>query len=123
MDPMKVIIVDDSQFQRLVVKAIVSNHKSKPEIIELTDAQTALDTISEQKIDLVFTDINMEPFTGIELIEKVNQTDAKPIFAVVTSHLVDSMKDRATELGVKYYVTKPITEEKVNKVLDEVFGD
>ncbi len=119
---MKVLIVDDSQFQRLVVKSIVSNYSEELEVIELTDAQKALDLLKEGGISLVFSDINMEPFTGIELVEKSKEASVETTFALVTSHLVDSMKEKAASLGVEYYITKPITQEKIEAVLKEVLG-
>ncbi|OUR93586.1 hypothetical protein A9Q84_19145 [Halobacteriovorax marinus] len=120
---MKILIVDDSATQRLIVRSIVDNYDKNFETIEVTDGRGALEYINKGDIKLVFSDINMEPMSGTELVAEVNKTDIECIFAFITSHLTESMQDQAKELGVQYYLTKPITQEKIENVLKEVFSD
>lgn len=118
---MKVLIVDDSATQRLILKSIIANYSSKLEIEEFTDGAKALACLESNEVELVFSDINMEPMTGVQLRENVIEKGINAIFSFVTSHLTDSMKETANKLDVKYYVTKPITQDKIEEILKEVF--
>jgi YesN/AraC family two-component response regulator len=120
---MKVLIIDDSATQRLIIKSIIANFSTKLEIEEFTDGTKALAYLETNNVKLVFSDINMEPMTGIQLREAVIEKGIDSIFSFITSHLTDSMKETANSLGVKYYVTKPITQDKIEEILKEVFND
>ena len=118
---MKVLIIDDSATQRLIIKSIIANFSTKLEIEEFTDGTKALAYLESNEVDLVFSDINMDPMSGIQLREAVIEKGISSIFSFITSHLTDSMKETANKLKVKYYVTKPITQDKIEEILKEVF--
>jgi YesN/AraC family two-component response regulator len=119
---MKVIVVDDSATQRLILKSIIANYNSDLEIIELVDGTQALKTISDDEVSLVFSDINMEPMSGIELFEKAKELDKTPTFAFITSHLTDNVKEKVLSMGASHFLTKPISQESVIEILDEVMA-
>jgi len=100
----------------------VDNYDKNFETIEVTDGRGAIEHIEKGDIALVFSDINMEPMSGIELVETINKSEVQCKFAFITSHLTESMQKQAKDLGVEYYLTKPITQEKIENVLKEVFS-
>jgi len=120
---MKILVVDDSATQRLIVKSIIQNFNSEFEIIEVADGTQALKILEEDEVKIVFSDINMEPMSGIELFEKTQSLGHRPIFTFVTSHLTDSIKKKSLDMGVKYFLTKPVSQEKVETILTEVIND
>jgi two-component SAPR family response regulator len=120
---MKVLIIDDSATQRLILKSIVSNFDKRFQVEEFTDGSKALDYLDNNDVFMVFSDINMEPMSGIELREKVLEKGIDSKFSFITSHLTDNMKSKASELGVSHYVTKPITQDKIEEILKEALND
>ncbi|OIQ16431.1 MAG: hypothetical protein BM556_14915 [Bacteriovorax sp. MedPE-SWde] len=117
---MKVLVVDDSAAQRLILKSVVQNFDKDLDVIDLADGTQALKELKNGGVSLVFSDINMEPMSGIELVNECKALDIDPVFAFVTSHLTDTMKEKADSIGVKYFITKPITQDKIEEVLKEV---
>lgn len=120
---MKILVVDDSATQRLIIKSIIKNFNSDLDVLEMADGTQALIALNDGGVKLVFSDINMEPMSGIELFEKSRNLAELPIFAFVTSHLTDNMKSKAIELGLDYFLTKPIDKDRVEEILLEVFHD
>ena len=119
---MNVLIVDDSATQRLIVKSISNNYTGVDGIFEASDGTKALEVLKEQDIDLVFSDINMEPMSGFKFREEVISLKYTCKFAFITSHLTDNIKEKALELGVEFYVTKPITQDKIEEILAKVIN-
>jgi YesN/AraC family two-component response regulator len=117
---MNVLIVDDSATQRLILKSIANNYGSVKEVFEASDGTRALEVMKSNQIDLVFSDINMEPMSGFDLRKEILSMDYKCDFAFITSHLTDNVKNKASELGVDLYVTKPITQENIESILEKV---
>lgn len=117
---MNILIVDDSATQRLIIKSISNNFTGVKNIYEACDGTKALEVLSDYQIDLVFSDINMEPMSGFKFREEVIRLKYQCQFAFITSHLTDNIKEKALELGVEFYITKPITQEKIENILSQV---
>lgn len=68
----KVIIVDDSDFSRMIINKMLTEEGIEV-IGEANSAEAALGVIKEKKPNIVITDIVMPEISGIELTEKINQ--------------------------------------------------
>jgi two-component system chemotaxis response regulator CheY len=103
--------------------------------IELTDIEVnqiyyakngkeALDIMSENWIDIVFADINMPVMSGIEMIENMSDhglMDSIPVVIVSTegsSTRIDELKAK----GIRGYIRKPFTPEKIGEIFHEILG-
>ncbi len=107
---MKCIVVDD---EPIALEGIASYVQKTP-FLELTskckNAYEALKITSEQKIDLVFLDINMPDLTGIEM---VNAMENPPMIIFTTAYPDYALK--GFELNVVDYILKPISYDKFLK--------
>jgi len=75
-------------------------------------------------IDLVFSDINMPGMGGVEMIEHMRESDLLSTVPVVVVS-TEGSKTRIDDLlskGVRAYIRKPLTPEKVKAVVDELLG-
>ncbi len=75
----------------------------------------ALDFLKNNKIDLIFLDINMDELSGIQLLECV-KTPAEVI--ITTAHNEYALK--GYELNVTDYLLKPFTFERFLQAVDKV---
>ena len=70
-----------------------------------------------------FLDINMPVMNGFEFMESFNETDIvnKENIKIVVLTSSGNEQDllRMSKLGIKHYLTKPLTEEKVKKLISE----
>lgn len=80
----------------------------------------ALSTFSflrENKVDLIFLDIQMDEFTGIQLLETIKD----PPYVILTT-AYDEYALKAYELDVVDYLLKPIPFERFIKAVEKVYA-
>ena len=104
------IIVDDEA----IARDIIATHLSKIENIEVAaqckNAIEAFNFISNNKIDLVFLDINMPEISGIAFAKSINFTTAYRDYAV-----------EGFDLQAVDYLLKPIDFERLLKSVNRYF--
>lgn len=105
MDVKKILIIEDQKGIRLLLEEVFS----KEGIITLTaeNGFEALNILEKEKIDYLLLDLNMPRMTGIEILEKI-----KPLEKNIKAYLMTGDNDaeiieRAKELGVKKFFSKP----------------
>lgn len=76
----------------------------------------AISYIKDNKVDLIFLDIQMENLTGIELLEALQK---KPKVIFTTAY--DSYALKGYELDVTDYLLKPISFQRFVKAVDKVY--
>ena len=76
----------------------------------------AISFLKTEKVDLIFLDIQMDGFTGIQLIESLNQ---RPEIIITTAFDKDALK--GIELNVTDYLLKPFTFERLAQSAGRVF--
>ena len=119
------LLVDDSATVRsIIAKTMRMAGIDIGELHEASNGKEALGVLKDHWIDLVLTDINMPEMNGVEFIERMSQDDLlKSIPVVVVS--TEGSATRVEELiskGVRAYVRKPFTPEKLREVVDTVLG-
>jgi len=122
---LRVLIVDDSAAMRSLIKTILQSHFSTSRIYEAGDATQAFETFQKAEVDLILTDIMMEPRDGLALVHDVRSLDDPvrrqvPIIAVTgysTRALVETLRD----MGVHEVLTKPVTIRALSDRIRSVF--
>ncbi|MBK6378369.1 MAG: response regulator transcription factor [Chitinophagaceae bacterium] len=111
---MKAIIIDDELSGREVLKKLVQLNCPEVTVVNTLNAiETGLQSINEDKPDLVFLDIQMPNASGFDLLNQIDKIDFEIIF--VTAH--DSFAIRAFKYAAVDYLLKPI---KVTELIDAV---
>jgi len=114
---MNCIAVDD---EVLALKKI-KRYAEKIDYLNLMGTfDNALSTFSflrENKIDLIFLDIQMDEFTGIQLLETIKD----PPYVILTT-AYDEYALKAYELDVMDYLLKPIPFERFVKAVEKVYA-
>ncbi len=118
-----ILIVDDSQTMRFVIKKAVS--MSGVEIGELHEAgngREALKILHDAWVDVVLSDINMPEMSGVEFLQEVKKDeelkDTPVIF--ISTESSQTRQDEARSLGAAAYVKKPFSPETIKDILLEV---
>ena len=114
----KILIIDDSTAMRMIVrKTLRLAGFEGHEFVEAEDGAKGLAAITAAAPDLVLSDWNMPNMTGIELLEKLNQTGVKVPFGFVTTEVTPDMRQRAVAAGAHFVVAKPFTPESFRDAL------
>lgn len=112
--PTLVLIVDDSPSVRHMTTKVVTASGCK--VLTAKDGMEALEILNgPERPDVILTDVEMPRMDGYELAAAV-KADAKlsaiPL-VFITSRASEKHKERAAELGVSEYLTKPFIESEL----------
>ena len=120
-----VLIVDDSNAMRAVIKKIISISGFKmDQCIEAGNGKEALDTLAGNWVDVIISDINMPEMNGLELLAELKKDDLLkkiPVIIITTESSEERMQN-VFNLGADGFIKKPFLPEQVRKILYEVIG-
>lgn len=115
-----ILIVDDSALTRIAIKRVLEMVDLDIDLIfEAENGFKALDTLDQNKIDLVLADLNMPQMGGVELIKKMKEQENFaniPVIVVSTESSVTRIKELLAQ-GIKDYLHKPFTPEEFRTLL------
>jgi len=116
----KALVVDDSRLARVALTKLLT--KRGLEVDTATCGGEALDYLRENIPDVVFIDYMMPDMTGFQTVEAINGLRGRGRMPMVMYTSQDTPEDRreALELGVCGFLTKPSSEEGLDRVLDVV---
>ncbi|HXJ89340.1 MAG TPA: response regulator [Candidatus Binatia bacterium] len=118
----KVLIADDSRFQRQMLASFLLPNKF--EILFAVDALQTWMTALRSTPDLILLDINMPGGTGIEVLKRLrlsSKTQQIPVI-VVSSEEKTATEATARELGALDFLHKPVDRLTLCAVVDHALG-
>lgn len=122
-DALRILVVDDNDTNRLVFRLLMERRGH--EIVEAHSGQMALDTLSNEDIDLVFLDLNMPQMDGFETARRYRNSTRHlrpiPIIAL-TAQATQENRNRCLETGMNGLIAKPLNLTCMDSVMDLVRG-
>jgi two-component system, chemotaxis family, chemotaxis protein CheY len=118
-----ILIVDDYKAMVRIIRNLL-HQLGFEQIDEAQDGEAALAKLKERAFGLVISDWNMEPMSGLELLERVRATPALHDlpFIMVTAENRDDRVARARQAGVSGYVVKPFNAQTLSQQSASVIG-
>ena len=111
MNTQKILIVDDEEAIRVVLRDILEYENY---LIEEADcASKALAVLEKEKFDIVISDIKMPGMGGIELLSKIQGLCDTPVIMITGHGDIDTAVE-AIKKGAYDYITKPLD---INRLL------
>ena len=120
-----ILIVDDSATVRQMVKrTLAMSGLDVDEIYEAGNGIEALARLADHHVDVMMVDINMPTMNGIQLLERMKQSDRLKDIPVVIASTEGSQTriDQLRRDGAYVYVRKPFKPEQVRDVLIPLLG-
>lgn len=120
---MNILIVDDYKTMLRIIRNLLKQIDFH-DVDEATDGTEALTKLRAGRFDLVISDWNMEPMTGLQLLQEV-RADAKlkaTPFIMVTAESKAENIVAAKQAGVSNYIVKPFNAETLKSKIERVFG-
>ncbi|MBO7496181.1 MAG: response regulator transcription factor [Salinivirgaceae bacterium] len=113
----KVVIIDDENSGRNVIRQYLSLYCDDIEIIgEADSVKSGVELLSKESPDIVFLDIQMQDGTGFNLLEALPQRTFKVIF--VTSF--DQYALKAIKFSASDYILKPVDPDEFVEAVQNV---
>jgi len=122
---LKILLVDDNQHMRVLLTEILRAIGVKL-IFEASDGAQALHILRGNPIDIVMTDLAMEPMDGIDFVRLLRNSEDSPNPMVpvimITGHSTMRRVGEARDVGVTEFLSKPVTArgviERITRVVD-----
>jgi len=120
----KILIVDDYDTMLRVIKNLLRQLKFT-NVEEASDGSEALEKLRAGSFDLIISDWNMEPMTGMQLLREVRADDklSETPFIMITAETRSENVIAAKEAGVSNYIVKPFDADTLKTKLVSVLGD
>tara|TARA_R110002012_G_scaffold320402_2_gene543899 strand:+ start:8362 stop:9081 length:720 start_codon:yes stop_codon:yes gene_type:complete len=113
---MKCIIVDDEAMARVIVEQLCSKIPDLEVVDSFSNAMDAIKFLNQQQVDVIFLDIHMPGFTGIDFVQTLKNP---PRIVLTTSDTNFAIEAYEYETIVDYLV-KPISQERFDKSIIKV---
>lgn len=120
----KILLVEDEYIVRKGIIKTVDWDSIGCEVIgEASDGGEAIEMIKTLSPDIIITDICMKEMDGIKMLKKLKEEELD-VKAIILSGYTDfEYAKSAMELGVRYYLLKPIENEKLIEAILSVKTD
>ena len=117
----KVLIVDDAAFMRMMIKNILS--KSGYDIVgEAENGVQAVAKFKELKPELVTMDITMPEMDGITAVKEIKKIDANAKVIMCSAMGQQAMVIEAIQCGARDFIVKPFQPDRVLEAVRKVIG-
>ena len=118
-----VLIVDDYKTMLRIIRNLLKQINFN-NVEEASDGTEALQKLRAGQYGLVISDWNMEPMTGLQLLQEVrSDTRLKPTpFIMVTAESKAENIVAAKQAGVSNYIVKPFNAETLQSKIEKVLS-
>lgn len=110
-DLLKILVVDDNHYVRVLVISIL-RAIGVQKIYEANDGAEGLQMMRDRDIDIIMTDLSMQPLDGIDFVRLLRNSPDSPNRMVpvimVTGHSTLSRITEARDAGVNEFLAKPL---------------
>jgi two-component system chemotaxis response regulator CheY len=121
----RILIVDDSKSMRKVlIKTVKMSQVGEVDFLEAENGKEALSILSNEWVDIVFTDLNMPIMSGYDFIEKLRLNpmfSETPVFVITSDTRIDEIKTRI-KADINGIILKPFRPETIREYISEALN-
>jgi len=115
---MRILVVDDDRGFREELTDLLG--KAKHIATGVPSAARALEALSEDEYDVMFTDLRMGRHSGMDLLVRARERWPRLLVVMLTGKATVETAIQALQLGAFDYLRKPIRSDQVQRVLELV---
>ena len=110
------LVAEDVDSNFLLMNTVLGK---KYKLIRARDGREALDMYMENHPVLIFMDIKMPYMVGLEATRLIRGYSKDIPIIALTAFAFESDREKAIEAGCNDYLTKPVSQEAIEKILDK----
>ena len=119
---LSVLVVEDNEINAIVVEGFL-NHMGH-EVNIVTSGEAAVETVRNQRVDVVLMDISLPGIDGVEATRRIRNLDRPaaselPIIAM-SAHVFQNEIAHVLDAGMNAFVGKPVSPERLAEALAQV---
>ena len=109
-------VEDDEDVRRNAVEYL---RRIAKEVLEAADGKEAIKVWSDERPDIIITDISMPRLNGLDMASYIRSKDKDVQIIIATAYTDTDYLMQAVELNLVKYLVKPITKEKLLSALQQ----
>jgi CheY-like chemotaxis protein len=118
----RVLIVDESEALRGIVRKILAASRFALDIHEASDCTAALDQMRNGGFGMIFLDYNVPGLNGADILLGIKRADPHVAVVMMTSELIRGTAGRPHLSAALGFLKKPFYPADVDAVLEQYFG-
>ena len=110
---------------RGMIRRVLEKYFPEDEIREAEDGRQAMSRMSQKKVDLIITDLEMPGMDGFTFLNhlKNNQLLSRKPVLVFSGNINGALRDEAIKLPNLRFLAKPASPEKIAEEVSALLGD
>lgn len=115
-----VLVVED---EAIISKNIARRLKREGlEVVTAADRASAMKVFLEKNVDFLCLDVELPDGDGLDLLAEFRRTKPDLPAIVITAFTNAAIRNRAAELGVLNYITKPFSLDGLARTIKQILG-
>lgn len=114
-----ILYVEDERDAREILSSILSRKYPDTQLYQAVNGAQGLELFEKHRPEIVITDISMPLMDGIRMASVIKELNPETIIVAVTAYSDVSYLLNAIEIGINYYVLKPLDYGKFFSILEK----
>ncbi len=115
----KIIIADDSFFQRKTLKDILEDLGYESDAVG--SGEELLEKLNDS-YDCIFLDLLMGGMSGIDVLKELQNRQNQIPIVVITADIQKARKEESLSLGATAFMNKVVSKDELVSILDNIFN-
>jgi len=113
-----ILIIDDSEFDRRMIRLALENTASELKFTELNDGSNVLEQMAKISPSITFLDIRMPGKSGFDILSEIKSDHLlnKHTVVLVSGSDAECDRSKASDLGAAGYFKKPHTKKEYRNI-------
>ncbi len=116
----KILVAEDEEVNILYLKTIIENFSSNFEILHAINGKAAIEIFEKtENIKMVFMDLKMPILDGFQATVAIKKINPNIPVIAQTAYTSEEEIRKCYEIGIHDFLTKPISREKINSIIQK----
>lgn len=111
----QIMVIDDEEIVGKRLKTALEKSNYDVEIFQ--NSRQAVERIADKEFDIVVTDVRMDGFGGMEVLERALEKSARTKVIIITGYATVEVAREALTRGAFDFIAKPFKPDDLRKVI------
>lgn len=113
---MNILVIDDNVGITDMLHKLLTLKKHQCTV--LNDPKKSVKMIQQKKFDVIMLDLAMPEFTGLDVIDSINELDRCKIVILTATIVNKELRDKMKSKGITKILQKPISNDKLLNMIE-----
>lgn len=118
----RILVADDHSVVRKGLKLILEEGFPGAEVVEVSNAEEAIEKVMQQEWDVVISDLSMPGRSGLDALQQIKVINSKIPVLILSIHPEEQYAMRALKSGASGYLNKEMAPDELVKAVEKVMS-